>query len=75
MGSGVAAWIASREARIALALAVFAGLRVAIYSLAFPFFTNVDESRHLDVDDVLYSLSTERADEATRLLDMGCFEP
>ncbi|MEE8158962.1 MAG: ABC transporter substrate-binding protein [Dehalococcoidia bacterium] len=29
----------------------------------------------LDVDDVFYSLSTERGDEATRLLDMGCFEP
>lgn len=49
MGSGWAAWIASREGRIALALAVFAGVRVAVYSLAFPFFTNVDESRHLDV--------------------------
>lgn len=49
MGSGWGAWFASREGRIALALAVFAGLRVAVYSLAFPFFTNVDESRHLDV--------------------------
>ncbi len=49
MGSAWGAWIASREGRIALALAVFAGVRVAAYSLAFPFFTNVDESRHLDV--------------------------
>ena len=49
MGPGWGAWIASREGRIALALAVFAGFRVAVYTLAFPFFTNVDESRHLDV--------------------------
>jgi hypothetical protein len=49
MESGWAAWIAGREGRVALALAVFAGFRVAVYSLAFPFFTNVDESRHLDV--------------------------
>jgi len=49
MVSGSGAWIASREGRVALLLAALAGLRVAVYTLAFPFFTNVDESRHLDV--------------------------
>lgn len=49
MSAGSGAWIASREGRIALVLAVFAGVRVAVYILAFPFFTNVDEQRHLDV--------------------------
>jgi hypothetical protein len=39
----------SREGRLALALAGLAGLRVLAMSLAFPFFTNVDEYRHLDV--------------------------
>jgi hypothetical protein len=49
MTAGWGAWVARSEGRIALALAVFAGVRVAVYALAFPFFTNVDESRHLDV--------------------------
>jgi hypothetical protein len=39
----------TREGRLALALACLAGLRVLVMSLAFPFFTNVDEYRHLDV--------------------------
>lgn len=39
----------SREGRLALALALLAGLRVLVMSLAFPFFTNVDEYRHFDV--------------------------
>jgi hypothetical protein len=37
-----------RCARFALALALFAGLRVLAFGLAFPFFTNVDEYRHVD---------------------------
>jgi hypothetical protein len=37
-----------RGARFALALALFAGLRVLAFGLAFPFFTNVDEYRHVD---------------------------
>ncbi len=32
-----------------LALALLAGLRVLCFSLAFPFFSNVDEYRHFDV--------------------------
>ena len=32
-----------------LALAALAGLRVLLFSLAFPFFANVDEYRHVDV--------------------------
>jgi hypothetical protein len=39
----------TREGRLVLALAVFAGLRILLFSLAFPFFSNVDEYRHLDV--------------------------
>ncbi len=31
-----------------LALAALAGLRVLLFSLAFPFFTNIDEYRHVD---------------------------
>ena len=37
-----------RESRWMLALAALAGLRVLLFSLAFPFFTNVDEYRHVD---------------------------
>jgi len=37
------------EALVALALAAFAGLRVLGFALAFPFFTNVDEFRHVDM--------------------------
>jgi hypothetical protein len=37
------------EGRLVLALALLAGLRVLVFSLAFPFFSNVDEYRHLDV--------------------------
>lgn len=39
----------SREGRLALLLAVFAGLRVLLFSATFPFFTNIDEHRHVDV--------------------------
>src|SRR5262245_30116085 len=38
-----------RESLVALALAAFAGLRVLGFALAFPFFTNVDEFRHVDM--------------------------
>ena len=37
------------EGRVVLALALLAGLRVLCFSLAFPFFSNVDEFRHFDV--------------------------
>ena len=40
-----AAW----EGRLMLALALLAGVRVLVFSLAFPFFSNVDEHRHFDV--------------------------
>jgi hypothetical protein len=46
--SPVSTW-ASWEGRLVLALALLAGLRVLIFSLAFPFFSNVDEYRHFDV--------------------------
>ena len=36
------------ERALALGLALAAGLRVLAFSLAFPFFTNVDEYRHVD---------------------------
>ena len=38
-----------REGLFALVLAAIAGLRIGLFSLAFPFFSNVDEYRHLDV--------------------------
>lgn len=38
-----------REGLLVLALAALAGLRIGVFALAFPFFTNVDEYRHLDV--------------------------
>jgi hypothetical protein len=38
-----------REGLLVLALAALAALRIAVFSLAFPFFGNVDEYRHLDV--------------------------
>jgi hypothetical protein len=38
-----------REGLLALVLAAIAGLRIGLFSLAFPFFSNVDEYRHLDV--------------------------
>ena len=37
------------EALAALALAAIAGLRVLFFALAFPFFSNVDEHRHVDM--------------------------
>jgi hypothetical protein len=37
------------EALAALVLAALAGLRVLFFGLAFPFFTNVDEFRHVDM--------------------------
>jgi hypothetical protein len=48
VASPVSTW-ASWEGRLVLALALFAGLRVLVFSLAFPFFSNVDEYRHFDV--------------------------
>ena len=42
-------FVARRERALVLALAIFAGLRVLCFALAFPFFTNVDEYRHVDV--------------------------
>ncbi len=46
-----ARWARSREAEalVAFALAAIAGLRVLCFALAFPFFTNVDEFRHVDM--------------------------
>jgi hypothetical protein len=41
--------VRDRETLAALALAAFAGLRVLGFALAFPFFTNVDEFRHVDM--------------------------
>lgn len=38
-----------REGRWILVLAALAGLRVLLFALAFPFFTNIDEYRHVDV--------------------------
>ena len=38
----------SREGACIAALAVFAALRVLAFSAAFPFFSNVDEHRHVD---------------------------
>ncbi len=40
--------VARHERALVLALAIFAGLRVLCFALAFPFFTNVDEYRHVD---------------------------
>ena len=37
------------ETLAALALALFASLRVLFFALAFPFFSNVDEYRHVDM--------------------------
>jgi len=37
-----------REHRVALLLAALAALRVFLFSSAFPFFTNVDEQKHVD---------------------------
>ena len=41
-------FVARRERALVLALAIFAGLRVLSFALAFPFFTNIDEYRHVD---------------------------
>ena len=41
-------FVARRERALVLALAIFAGLRVLCFALAFPFFTNIDEYRHVD---------------------------
>ncbi|MCH2173330.1 hypothetical protein MK489_21360 [Myxococcota bacterium] len=38
-----------REGRVALLLALLAAARVGVFSAAFPFFTNIDEHRHVDV--------------------------
>ena len=38
-----------RERALTAALAGFAALRVALFAAAFPFFTNVDEHRHVDL--------------------------
>ena len=37
------------ESSLVLAIALLAGLRVLVFALAFPFFANVDEYRHVDV--------------------------
>ena len=42
-------FVARHERALVLALAIFAGVRVLCFALAFPFFTNVDEYRHVDV--------------------------
>ncbi len=47
MAAGLPA-LRSREGAVALGLAVLAALRVALFSAAFPFFSNVDEHRHID---------------------------
>jgi hypothetical protein len=47
MGGGPVA-TRSPEAALALVLAVLAGLRVALFAAGFPFFSNVDEHRHID---------------------------
>jgi len=39
----------TREGQLALLLSVLAGLRVLLFSAAFPFFTHIDEHRHVDV--------------------------
>src|SRR5262245_30423115 len=38
-----------RERWAVAALAAFAALRVALFAASFPFFTNVDEHRHVDL--------------------------
>jgi hypothetical protein len=38
-----------RERRFIVALAIVAGLRALVFAGAFPFFTNVDEHRHVDM--------------------------
>jgi hypothetical protein len=43
------ALVRTPEGRVVLALAIAAALRVLCFGLAFPFFSNVDEYRHLDV--------------------------
>jgi hypothetical protein len=40
---------ARREAALVAALASFAALRVACFAAAFPFFSNVDEQKHVDM--------------------------
>jgi hypothetical protein len=40
--------VRSREGALVVALAALAGLRVLLLSAAFPFFSNVDEHRHVD---------------------------
>ena len=39
----------TRGGQLALLLSIFAGLRVLLFSAAFPFFSNIDEHRHVDV--------------------------
>ena len=39
----------TRRGQLALLLSVFAGLRVLLFSAAFPFFIHIDEHRHVDV--------------------------
>jgi hypothetical protein len=49
-GQASAGTLRGRRERVAVAaLASFAALRVALYAAAFPFFTNVDEHRHVDL--------------------------
>ncbi len=48
-GSGSPASIRSREGRLICALVAAAGLRTLLLALAFPFFANVDEHRHVDM--------------------------
>jgi hypothetical protein len=38
-----------REGALAVALATFAALRIGVFAAAFPFFSNVDEHRHVDM--------------------------
>jgi hypothetical protein len=42
-------WGPRRERAIVCALAAAAGIRVLLFAWAFPFFTNVDEHRHVDM--------------------------
>ncbi len=47
----MAGWLGGlrdREAALALVIAVAAALRVAVFATGFPFYSNVDEHRHID---------------------------
>lgn len=43
------AWIRKRERLLVVVLCLLAGLRVWVFTAAFPFFSNIDESDHFDV--------------------------